>query len=95
MLIAILLLEGCVTSSDWDFGLSFGLGFFGLILLYILVPVLFIVLIAFLIRWIIKASKEPPPNKQSDDRYLEIAKERYAKGEITKEEFEQIKKDLS
>jgi putative membrane protein len=26
---------------------------------------------------------------------LEIAKERYAKGEITKEQYEQIKKDLS
>jgi putative membrane protein len=26
---------------------------------------------------------------------LEIAKERYARGEITKEQFEQLKKDLS
>jgi uncharacterized membrane protein len=35
------------------------------------------------------------PEQQKDDRYLKIAKERYAKGEISKEELEQIKKDLS
>lgn len=33
--------------------------------------------------------------QQKDDKYLGTVKERYAKGEISKEEFEQLKKDLS
>jgi len=41
-------------------------------------------------RWFMK--RNSTVEKQTP---LDIAKERYAKGEISKEQFEQIKKDLS
>ena len=34
-------------------------------------------------------------HKEESDTPLEILKKRYAKGEITKDQFEQIKKDIS
>ena len=40
-------------------------------------------------RWFMKHN-----NAADRQTPLDIAKERYAKGEITKEQFEQIKKDL-
>jgi putative membrane protein len=59
-------------------------------------PVMLIVWGAFiaLAVWVVRAiwrSGEPRPPSQSS---LDIAKNRYAKGEITREEFDQIKKDL-
>jgi len=50
-------------------------------------------LIALIVWGITKLGGRKAPTPKHDP--LDIAKERYAKGEISKEEFEQIKKDLS
>ena len=47
-----------------------------------------------LIVWGIKRLTERGDSSQKRNP-LDVVKERYAKGEITREEFEQLKKDLS
>ncbi len=74
----------------WPFG-GFGwgiMGIFGLIWM-VLIWGGIIALIVWAVR---RAGRSHAPYAQSP---LDIAKERYARGEITKEQFEQIKKDLS
>ena len=71
-------------------GMVFGLGWGILGIVWSLVWFVFLIVgIVFLVRWLRKTSTQTK-NKAP----LDIAKERYAKGEITKKEFEQIKKDI-
>ena len=69
----------------WGFGWWFG----GMIMM-VLFGVLVVVGIVVLIKWLFSQS----PGKRSSQSALEILKKRYARGEITKEEFEKIKKDI-
>ena len=79
------------TNNMMNFG--FGpLGGFGWIFM-ILWWVLIIAGIVALIRWLIRQSRSSHNNHAKSA--LEVLKERYAKGEINKQEFEEKKKDLS
>ena len=71
-----------------------GLGIIGVILGFIFL-VLIIAGIIILIIWIVKKTGSPKIEQISNDNALEIIRQRYAKGEITKNEFNALKKDLS
>ncbi len=72
----------------WDWGWSWGMG-----LMMISGTIITIGIIALVIWLIIKATRQEPSYRSKSDA-LEIAKERYARGEISKADFDQIKKDL-
>jgi len=74
----------------WDGGwLGMGVGMIGMLLFWVLI----ILGIVVLVKWLAgtQSSAAAPPAKGA----LDIVKERYARGEIDKEEFEQKKRDLS
>lgn len=54
---------------------------------------LIIIGIVALVRWIITQNR--PPESHTDKSALDILKERYAKGEISKEDYEEKRKNLS
>ncbi len=86
---------------DWNI-----FGWWGGMAIMMLIGLAFMVLfwggIILLIVWAIRQMSgprretmvAPGPPAASQSRPLEIARERYARGEITKEQYEQIKKDL-
>ena len=69
------------------------LGWFGGIIM-LAFWLLVLVGLVFLIKWLIQATKGEKEIRPGGSRALDILKERYARGEIGKEEFEAKKKDI-
>jgi putative membrane protein len=77
---------------DWGWGIHpmmWGAWGFGMMLMMVFFWALLIVGVVFLIRWLLGQSKE-----SRTDSALEILRQRYARGEINKDEFESKKRDL-
>ena len=77
---------------DWGWGshpMMWGAWGFGMMIMMLLFWALIIVAVVLGIRWLLGQGKET-----RGDPALEILRQRYARGEINKDEFEAKKKDL-
>ncbi len=60
----------------------------------LLVCLVAVAIIAFLLTWLARSSSRPATLVPAGETPLSIAQARYARGEITKEQYEQMKRDL-
>ena len=76
---------------DWGYGWGFipHMWFGGAMMALFWIAV--IIAIVFIVKSLMKTSGD---RRTTDDKPLDIAKKRYARGEITRDEFERFKEDL-
>jgi putative membrane protein len=79
--------------GGWGMMGNWGMGWPGMLFM-MLFWVLVIVGVVSLIKWLIQSTKRNQGDDDRSNRALEILKERYARGEIDKSEFEAMRKDL-
>jgi putative membrane protein len=94
LLFTPLLAIGCCPYGPirgWENGhmMNYGFGYGGMFMWLI-----FLIVLGVAIYFIIQALKSKNVIGQAEDSPLEILKRRYAKGEITKEEFDRMKKEV-
>jgi putative membrane protein len=74
----------------WGHMMNYGFGYGGGMSMWLL----FLIVIGLLVYFIIQNHKTKSWTPTQNESPLDILKKRYAKGEITKEEYESMKKDL-
>lgn len=82
--------------GPWHPGMmdGWGMGWFGGVFMLV-IWILVVVGLIFLIKWLVQSTRDVPAGKSSPtSRALHILEERYARGEIDKQEFLDKKKDL-
>jgi putative membrane protein len=79
--------------GGWDrtgnYGCPFGFGYGGMIM-----GILFLILACVAIYFIVQSVKSKNGIRQTQESPIDILKKRYAKGEITKDEYDRMKKDI-
>jgi len=75
----------------YDWPMMGGWGFGGMMIFNLIFGILIIVGLIYLVRYLIRGGHS---QISAEDSALNILKERYAKGEIDKKEFEEKMKDL-
>ena len=72
----------------WGYGMMGWFGHISMIIFWIVM----IVLTVFIIRWVVRTNRQK--SSGGSESAFDILKKRYAKGEITKAEFEEMKRDI-
>ena len=84
--------------NDWHMGRwmmdGWGMGWFGMVSMIMFWGLIIVGLVT-LIRWLIQNTNSKGHNSVSEGTTaIDILKERYARGEIDRDEFESMKKDI-
>lgn len=92
--ISAILMMGCdggygPMGGRWDHMMNYGYGFGGMFMW-----ILFVVIIAVVAYFVIQSTRAKTSGGTQQETPLDILKKRYAKGEITKEDYDRMKRDL-
>jgi putative membrane protein len=83
---------GCYNGQGpggWGSMMHYGFGYGGMFMW-----IIFLIVVGVLIYFIVQAQKTKGQTPAQGESHLDILKKRYAKGEISKEDFDRMKRDL-